>query len=125
MSSPHWPKILIPTDLENNHSFKDRFHECASDALILYSGVDRNGTHTRDRGAFIETVAADDLAARLGDHTIETGMAEHHRKDARRHIDRRKVGREGMFSRDLPEGLVADAAARGSIVGDSSANSYR
>jgi len=42
----------------------------------LYSGVDRNGTHTRDRGAFIETVAADDLAARLGDHTIETGMAD-------------------------------------------------
>jgi hypothetical protein len=56
----------------------------------LYSGVDRNGTHTRDRGAFIETVAADDLAARLGDHTIETGMAEHHRKDAR--IERTPVG---------------------------------
>ena len=29
-----------------------------------------------------------------------------------------------MFSRDLPEGIVADAAARGSIVGDGSANIY-
>lgn len=39
-------------------------------------------------------------------------------------LDRRNVGQKGVVSRDLSEGLVADAAARGSIVGDGSADSY-
>jgi len=92
--------------------------------FILYRGVDGNWTDSRDRGPFVETVAADDLAVGLGDHAIETGMAKHHREDAGGNLDCRKVGREGVVSRDLPEGLVADAAARGGIVGPGLADNY-
>src|SRR6202030_3039116 len=87
---------------------KHRFHKRASDALILNLGINGNRPDTGNRRAFVKTVAAQYLPARFGNHAIETGMSEHHRKDAGRHLNRRKVGRKSVVGRNLREGLKAD-----------------
>src|SRR5437667_1123379 len=104
---------------------KHRFHECASDALILYFGIDGNRPDTRNRGALVKTVAAQYPPARFGNHTIETGMTEHHGEDACRHLDRRKVRRESVVGRNLRKSLIADTATDWSVLWPGLADPYR
>ena len=75
---------------------KHRFHKRASDALILNLGIDGNRPNARNRRALVKAVAAQYLPARFGHHAIETGMSEHHRKNTRRHLNRRKVRRKSV-----------------------------
>jgi hypothetical protein len=104
---------------------KDRFHECASDTLILNLGIDGNRPDACNRRALVKTVATQNLPARFRHHTIETGMSKHHRKDARRHLNRRKVRRKSVVGRNLREGLIADPATDWSVFWPGSADSYR
>ena len=102
-----------------------RFHKRAPDALILNLRIDGNRPNARNRRAFVKAVAAQYLPARFGNHAIETGMSEHHGKDARRHLDRRKVGRESVLSRNLRKSLIADPATDRRIFRPGFADCYR
>ena len=102
-----------------------RFHKRASNALILNLRIDGNRPNARNRRALVKTVAAQYLPARFGNHAIETGMSEHHQKDTRRHLDRRKVGRESVLGRNLRKSLIADPATDRGILRPGFADCYR
>ena len=104
---------------------KRRFHKRASDALILNRGIDSNRPNTRNRRAFVKTVATENLPARFCNHAIETGMTEHHRENARRHLNRRKVRWKSVIGRNLREGLIADPATDRGVLRTSFADRYR
>ena len=69
-----------------------------------------NRPNPRNRRALVKTVAPEDLPTGFGNHAIETGVSKHHRKYARRHLNRRKVPRKTVLGRNLGEGLIADPA---------------
>ena len=102
-----------------------RFHERASDALILNLGVDGNRPNACNRRALVKAVAAQNLPTRFRNHAIETGMSEHHGKDARRHINRRKVWRESVLGRNLRKGVIADPPANCGVLRPGFADCYR
>src|SRR5206468_4252205 len=104
---------------------KDRFHKRPADALILHLGIDGNRPHPRNGRAFVETVAAQDPTVPFGNHAIETRMSEHHGKDTRRHLNRWKVGRKSVVSRNLREGLITDPATDFGIFWPGFADCYR
>ena len=102
-----------------------RFHKRASDALILNLGIDGNRPDARNRRAFVKTVAPQNLSARFGHHAIETGMTEHHRKNAHRHLNRRKVRRKSVLGRNLRKSLIADPATDRGVFRPGFADCYR
>ena len=106
-------------------SCQRRFHQSASDALILNRGIDGDRPNACNCRALVKTVAAQNLAARFRNYAIETGMTEHHGEHAGRHLNRRKVRRKGVLGRNLREGLIADAAAGRSVLWLGLADGYR
>ena len=92
-------------------------HEAATDARVLRGGIDGDGTDAGDDGALIEHIAADDAAIDLGDDRVEAGSRKHICEQADGGLRAGQIGGEIVRRVEGGEGLVADLAAGGAVLG--------
>src|SRR5207248_5282459 len=95
----------------------DGLHERAAYAGVLGGGVDGEGADASDGGALVEAVAAEDAAVVFGEDAVEAGRGEHHGHDADGSFRRGEVAGEAVAPIDGGEGVVANAAAGGCVIG--------
>ena len=90
---------------------QDVEHQGSPDAAVLDVGVDADRADTDDRGAFIQEVAADDLAVDLGHHRVDLRVREHRGRHVEANLGRGEVRRESVRGGDRAEGVVTDPSA--------------
>jgi hypothetical protein len=64
--------------LAGSGALDDRLHQPAPDPGVLRRRIDGDRPHARNRRAFVEKIAAENVAILLGHNSVEAGMGNQH-----------------------------------------------
>ena len=71
-----------------------RLHEHSSNAGVLRTRLDGDGSNAGNRRALIEAIAADDAPVGFRHYAVEAGVRKHHREKPDGVLGRRQIGRK-------------------------------